>query len=76
MTPGMRDEGAPMQLIVPYDAASDNALWLQNELQKLGYEVAKEYHSDEQTVYNVYPKPEREVPANKLPPQMRKEAAD
>ena len=64
-------ESTPMQLLVPWSTDSGNNLRLLNRLQQAGYEVAKEYSSEQQTVYNVYPKPERTVKSNSLPPSMR-----
>lgn len=69
-----RDVGKPMQLLVPNGTESGNTLRLLNKLQSVGYEVSKEHHSDHQTVYNVYPKPERSTPANRVTPTMRGES--
>lgn len=63
--------GPPAQLIVPHHFESGNSLRLLNRLQSLGYEVAKEYNGDSQTVYGVYPKPDRETPQNREPPSLR-----
>lgn len=69
-----RDVGQPMQLLVPANAESGNTLRFLNRLQGIGYEVSKEHHSDHQTVYNVYPKPDRPQEANRKTPTLRGES--
>lgn len=70
---GDQDVGSAMQLLVPHDENSGNTLRFLNRLQELGYEVSKEHATEHQTVYNVYPKPDRDNPANRLTPSKRGE---
>lgn len=69
-------EAAHYELLVPPRADSGNTLRILNRLQNVGYEVSKEVVTDHQVVYNVYPKPDRDVPSNRLPPAMRGSADD
>lgn len=68
-------EGPPYKLLVPTHANSGDNLRLLNRLQELGYEVSKEEVSDWQAVYEVYPKPDREVAENRLTPSVRAEVS-
>lgn len=57
-----RDVGKAVQLLVPYDSESGNTLRLLNRLDSVGYEVTKQTTTEYQTVYNVFPQPERTEP--------------
>ena len=67
------DDGVAFQLLMDRDTQSGNRLRLLNRLQAIGYEVAREHANSQIQVYNVYPKPERDVDANRLPTSQRGE---
>lgn len=51
-----RDAGAPFELVIPDQAASDNALRLLDRLQAdYGYGVCLEYRGEATSVYTVTP---------------------
>lgn len=55
MNPGMRDTGSAIEMLVPWDEAADNAIWLRQQLRELGYKVDKQHESEGCTVFTVCP---------------------